>query len=229
MYEFLFLDLDDTILDFHRTERIAIRKTLSAFGIDPTDETCALYTKINLAHWEALERKEITRERLMPSRFEALFRELKIDANARACSDLYMENLGQGHYFIPGALEAVASLHKKYKLYLASNGTTDVQVKRIKSAGIAKYFQNIFISQVVGVDKPDIMYFERCFAQIPGFDPAKTMIVGDSLTSDMRGGKNAGISTCWINPTHKTPPADIVPDYQLESLVQLEALLESIS
>lgn len=228
MFEFLFLDLDDTILDFHKAEHIAIRKTLTEFGMDPTDQVCDLYSRINLAHWEALERKEITRQRLMWSRFQELFDQLGVTGDPKLCGRRYMENLGQGHYFIPGAAEAVERLSKKYKLYLASNGTTQVQKSRLESAGIGKFFQEIFISQQIGVDKPDKLYFQRCFARIPDFDPAKTMIVGDSLTSDIQGGKNAGITTCWINPTHKSAPPHINPDYQLESITQLESLLEEL-
>ena len=117
---------------------------------------------------------------------------------------------------------------KKYKLYLASNGERNTQKSRIESADIAKYFQNIFISGEIGVDKPDKRFFEGCFRQIPGFDPARAMIVGDSLTSDILGGKNAGIKTCWVNPKKKSARPDIQPDYQIESITQLESLLEGI-
>lgn len=228
MIEFLLLDLDDTILDFHKSEYYAIRKTLREFGIDPTDDVCSLYSRINLAHWQALERKEITRDALISSRFVVLFEKLNVKADAQACGIRYMENLSEGHYFIPGAYEAVEQLSGRYKLYLVSNGTTDVQVRRIASANIAAFFREIFISQEIGVDKPDKLFFDRVFARIPDFDPAKAMIVGDSLTSDMRGGKNAGISTCWVNPNHKPHPDDLKPDYQIENITQLQALLETL-
>ncbi len=228
MFEFLFIDLDDTILDFHKAEEVAIRKTLSAFGVAPTEAVCTRYSQINDNHWKMLERQEITRQQVLVGRFAQLFSELGVAADTQACSLCYMENLGKGHYFLPGALEAVQSLSKKYKLYLASNGTTVVQQSRIASAGIADYFQNIFISQQMGANKPAAAYFESCFAQIPGFDPNRAMIVGDSLSSDIQGGKNAGISTCWVNPGHKLPKAGLVPDYEIESLPQLEALLETL-
>lgn len=227
MFEFLLIDLDDTILDFHKAEHIALRKTLEANGIQPTEENCALYSRINQAHWEALERQELTRDQVMVGRFAVLFRELGIDRDPQVCSDLYMENLGKGHYFLPGAEEAVKSLSTKYKLYLASNGTKKVQSSRLDSADISAYFQDVFISQDMGADKPSVVYFERCFARIPGFDPKKAMIVGDSLTSDIQGGINAGIATCWVNPRHKVAGA-IKPDYEIESLSQLEELLETL-
>ena len=228
MYQILLLDLDDTILDFHQSEYYAIRKTLRAFGIDPTDDICDLYSRINLAHWKALERKEITRQQLEVSRFEQLFSQLGVSADAAACGMLYYENLSAGHYFLEGAQEAVKKLSGKYRLYMVTNGTSCVQHRRIASSGIAPLFQDIFISQEMGADKPDMVFFENAIARIPDFDATKAMIVGDSISSDIRGGKNAGIATCWINPKGKTAPEHTLPDYQIQSITQLEALLEKL-
>lgn len=227
MIEFLFIDLDDTILDFQKAEHIALKKTLLEFNIDPTQAVCARYSQINREHWEALERKELTREQVLVGRFATLFWEVRVKADAEKCSRRYAENLAIGHYFLPGAREAVESLAKKYKLYLASNGTKKVQTTRLESAAIGQYFQDIFISQDMGADKPSALYFERCFARIPDFDPKKAMIVGDSLSSDIQGGINAGMKTCWVNPTHKAAK-NVTPDYEIESISQLEALLETI-
>ena len=228
MYRFLLLDLDDTILDFHQSEYVAIRQTLSAFAIEPTDAVCDLYSRINLAHWKALERKEITREQLEVSRFEQLFDQLGVRADAAACGQLYYENLSAGHYFLEGAENAVKQLSREYELYMVTNGTSKVQHRRIASSGIASLFRGIFISQEMGVDKPDMAFFQNAFARIPEFDSTKAMIVGDSISSDIRGGKNAGIATCWINPRKKAAPEHTQPDYQIESITQLQALLEKI-
>ena len=228
MYKFLLLDLDDTILDFKKAEYFALRQTLEAFGLQPTEEVCARYSVINQAHWEMLERKELTREQVLVGRFEVLFSEYGIDCDAAACAAYYANALSQGHYFLPGAPEALRRLAKQYPLYLVSNGTAAVQRGRIKSADIAQYFQDIFISHEIGVNKPDKVFFDRCFAQIPDFDRAKALIVGDSLTSDIQGGINAGIATCWVNPNGKTAPGSLSPDYQIPSITQLEALLESL-
>ena len=228
MFKYLLIDLDDTILDFHKAEGIALRKTLRAYGVEPTDENCARYSEINKMFWERLERKELTRPQVMSGRFEMLFGELGVPVDPVACSETYMDNLSIGHYFLPGAVEALEVLHKKYTLYMASNGNAKVQDGRLKSANINHYFADIFVSQNMGADKPSKVYFDRCFARIPNFDPAKAMIIGDSLTSDILGGKNAGIATCWVNPNHKPAREDIRPDYEIESLSQLPKLLESI-
>lgn len=226
MIEFLFLDLDDTILDFQKAERLALAKTLESFGLPPTDTVLARYHEINREHWERLERKELTRQQVLVGRFAALFAEMGLSAQAEQVARTYEENLSQGHYFLPGAEEALQSLSKKYKLYLASNGTARVQAGRLKSAGIIPYFQEIFVSEEMGYNKPDPAYFDACFARIPGFRKDRAMMVGDSLTSDILGGIQAGIATCWVNPHHKT--GSIRPDYEIESIVQLEALLKNL-
>lgn len=228
MMEFLFLDLDDTILDFHKAERIALSKTLAGFGLEPTEEVLARYHVINRLHWERLERGELTRDQVLEGRFRVLFTELGHPVDAVAVTRCYERNLGIGHYFLPGAQEAVQRLHEKYRLFLASNGTASVQHARLTSAGLYPYFEKVFISQDIGHNKPSKEYFDVCFSQIPGFDPEKAMMVGDSLTSDILGGIRAGIRTCWVNPNHLPPRQDIPADLEIENLSQLEGLLEAM-
>ena len=226
MIEFLFLDLDDTILDFHKAERIAITKTIREFGLEPTDEVLDRYHVINKWHWEQLELGKMTRDEVLEKRFGALFSEYGVEADQTACARAYEKNLAIGHYFLPGAEEAVDRLSKKYRLFLASNGTASVQKGRMTSANLYRFFEKVFVSQEIGHNKPSKDYFDACFAQIPGFDPDKAMIVGDSLTSDILGGIRAGIRTCWVNPDHSAGREDIRPDYEIEGLYQLEAILE---
>lgn len=224
----LFLDLDDTILDFHKAERLAIAKTFRTFGLEPTDEVLSRYHVLNIMHWERLERKEETRAQVLENRFADLFSEMGVQADPAAVAKAYEHNLGIGHYFLPGAEEAVQRLSKKYRLYIASNGTASVQDSRLESAGLYPYFDGVFISQRVGFDKPSVEFFEAAFAAIPDFRKEEALMVGDSLTSDIRGGIRAGLRTCWINPAHKPLRDDIRPDYILESITQLEELLESL-
>ena len=228
MFEYLFLDLDDTILDFQKAEALALSKTLRSFGLEPTEVVLKRYNLINKAHWEALERKELTREQVLVGRFHVLFEEMGITVEPVSVARAYEDNLSIGHYFLPGAEEAVEALSKKYKLYLASNGTAKVQAGRLKSANISRFFQEVFVSQELGANKPSLEYFEKCFARIPGFEKAKAIIVGDSLTSDILGGQNAGIATCWVNPHHKPRREDIRVDYEIEALSQLEELLAGL-
>lgn len=227
MIEFLFLDLDDTILDFHKAERIALSKTIREFGIEPEEAMLALYHTINRWHWEQLELGKLTREEVLVNRFGVLFEKLGKEVDARNCAKTYETNLSIGHYFLPGAEEAVDRLHQKYRLFLASNGTASVQKGRMTSANLYRFFEKVFVSQEIGHNKPSRNYFEACFAQIPGFDREKAVMVGDSLSSDIKGGINAGIRTVWVNPAH-LDSSDIKPDYEIEVLSQLEALLEKL-
>ena len=120
------------------------------------------------------------------------------------------------------------ALSKKYRLFLASNGTASVQKGRMTSANLYRFFEKSFVSQEIGHNKPSREYFEAAFAMIPGFDKSKCLMVGDSLTSDIRGGINAGIKTCWVNPNHLPRRPDINPDFEIEYLHQLDNLLESL-
>ena len=227
MIRFLFLDLDDTILDFHKAERIALSKTIRDFGIEPTEEVLGRYHVINKWHWEQLEKGLMTRAEVLVKRFAALFEEKGIDVDPEAVARAYEKNLSIGHYFLPGAEETVDRLSKEYRLFLASNGTASVQKGRMTSANLYRFFEKVFVSQEIGHNKPSKAYFDACFAQIPDFDPAEAMIVGDSLSSDIQGGINAGIKTCWVNPSH-CEAKGIAPDYEIEALHQLPALLERI-
>lgn len=229
MIKYLFLDLDNTILDFNKAESIAIRKTMAAYGLEPTDALAARYSAINDLHWKALERGEMTRDQVVTGRFAVFFGENGIAVDPAAVAHTYEQFLSTGHWFLPGAEETVKQkLFGKYKLYLASNGTAVVQKGRMTSADLYPYFEQSFVSQELGHNKPSKAYFDAAFARIPGFDPDECLMVGDSLTSDILGGKNAGLRTVWVNPGHKTAPEHLKPDYEIEFLADLPALLEEI-
>ena len=212
-------DLDDTLFDFHKAEKIALTKTLVHFGIDPTEETLALYSTINAAHWKRLELGEISREEVKVGRYRELFK----------TTAYYESMLAIGHYFMPGAPELLEELYRKYRLYIVSNGTAKVQEGRIGSSGIAKYMDGIFISQILGANKPDKQFFDTCFAEIPDFSLSETVIIGDSLSSDIKGGINAGITTVWFNPKGIENDNDIKPDYTIKELSEVPGLLSQIS
>ena len=212
---FVFLDLDDTLLDFHKAEAVALTRTFDRLGMPHTPEILARYSAINLRHWELLEEGRLNREQVLVGRFRQLFGELKVAADPEKAQACYEDYLSQGHWFIPGAPELLETLAPRYQLYLASNGTTVVQQGRIQSAGIAHYFQGIFLSQQIGADKPSPAFFDA-------------VLVGDRLTSDMRGGLAAGIRTCWFNPHHKPPRAGIPVDREIDALSQLPGVLAAL-
>lgn len=229
MKKYIFLDLDDTIFDFHLAERIALRRTLTEMGASPTDEMMNRYSAINKSCWEALEKGEMTRAEVLVHRYELLFQEYGLSVDANETQAKYEAYLSIGHHFMDGAERLLDGLKSRgYLLYLASNGTARVQHGRIASAGIAPYFEQMFISQEVGYDKPAPEFFECAFSTIPDFSREEAIIVGDSLTSDIRGGKNAGIETVWFNPRGLPQKDGIVPDHTISHLDELIPLLERL-
>lgn len=222
-------DLDDTLFDFHKAEKIALTKTLVHFGIDPTEETLALYSAINAAHWKRLELGEISREEVKVGRYRELFKTIGVECDPVKATAYYESMLAIGHYFMPGAPELLEELYGKYRLYIVSNGTAKVQEGRIGSSGIAKYMDGIFISQILGANKPDKQFFDICFSEIPDFSLSETVIIGDSLSSDIKGGINAGITTVWFNPKGIENDNDIKPDYTIKELSEVPGLLSQIS
>lgn len=226
MIEHIFLDLDDTLLDFTQAEAIALTKALTEMNAPAHQAVLDRYHVINQRQWELLEEGVLTRAEVLVSRFEILFRELGVVRDPAETCARYEGHLAEGHIFLPGAPELLETLAPRYQLHLASNGAAFVQRQRLESAGILPYFQNIFISEEMGADKPKPEFFHLCFAAIPDFDPAKALMVGDSLTSDIRGGRNAGIRTCWFNPKDKPARPDIRPDHTIRRLEELPPLLE---
>lgn len=226
MVKTVLLDLDDTILDFRRAEAGAIRRTLEGEGVTVTDALLERYHVINKHHWELLEEGKITRDQVKRLRFEQLFGELGLPCDSQRICRAYEENLSQGHFFIPGAEALLKALAPRYDLYIASNGGARVQNARLDAAGIRKYFKGQFISEEMGANKPSPAFFEACFAAIPGFERETAVMVGDSLTSDIRGGQNVGLRTIWFNPEGKT--GAIRADYEFHALEELPGLLEKL-
>ena len=221
----VFLDLDDTILDFSRAEASALRRVLTEKGIPAGDAVLARYHDINAAQWVLLEEGKLTRPQVLTRRFGILFDELGVAGDPAAVCERYEEYLGGEVWFVPGAEALLEALAPRYDLYIASNGTAAVQHRRLATAGIGKYVQNIFISQEMGADKPSPAFFDACFAAIPGLSRREALMVGDSLTSDIRGGRNAGMASCWFNPQKKPGRKDIRPDFEICSLEELPRLL----
>ena len=228
MVKFLFLDLDDTLLDFHLAERVALSSTLKDMGVEPTEALLSRSKEINRSCWEALERGELTREEVLVKRFEILFGELCLSISATQTQQTYEYKLSLEHQFMDGAIELLDALFGKYKLYIASNGTACVQDRRISDTGIAKYFDGIFISERIGANKPDKEFFDRCFEKIDDFNPDEAMIVGDSLSSDILGGKRANIMSCYFNPHRKPNSTTIIPDFEIHRLDELIPLIERL-
>lgn len=205
-YNTVLFDADQTLLDFHKSEYEAIRETMSLRGIDPSDDNVKLYSKLNLSLWKALERGEIEKNVLVYRRFELLLEALGAEGDAKQMSNTYVESLSSKGYLLNGAKEMCEYLYGKVKMYIVTNGIETVQRSRYSICGIEQYFDGIFISGEIGYEKPSVKFFEYAADHIEEFDKTKTLIVGDSLTSDIKGGIDFGIDTCWYAPHGETVP-----------------------
>ncbi len=225
MFQFVLFDLDNTLLDFAACERRALETALAAFGVSMTPEMQRRYSAINDDKWKRFERGEIDRKTVQLSRFSDFFVEFELSLSPTEFNTRYLDALSRQAVAYPGAEALLQTLQPHVQLYLASNGVNTVQRSRVRLAGLEPYFLEQFNSEQIGVQKPDRAFFEACFARIPGFDPQRAIIIGDSLSSDILGGNNAGIAACWYNPAHLPRSGSARPDYEVDSFQALAALL----
>ena len=199
-YKYILLDADDTLFDFKASEQASIIKTAEEFGFTVTIDDVALYSKINKSVWEAFEEGRYSREELQTLRFQKWFESINLAVDNSLFNISYKENLADSSILIKGALEFVKQLSKFSTLYIVTNGLSVTQRKRFANSPIAEYIKKIYISEEIGYAKPDKRYFDYIFKDLGICDKSQVLIFGDSLTSDMQGGKKAGITTCRYNP-----------------------------
>jgi len=227
MIKVILWDIDGTLLSFKEAERAAMRAGFAAFGLgELTDEMLKEYSAINASYWKRLELGELTKPQVLRGRFEEFFRKRGLDT---ACVDefnaQYQVRLGQTVVFNDNGKELVESLRGRVKQYAVTNGTLVAQKGKLKNSGLDRLLDDVFISDVVGVEKPGIGFFDAVFAAIGRYEPDEVLIVGDSLTSDIKGGNNAGILCGWYNPEGQPVPEGLRVDYDIRDLNQVGDIL----
>ncbi|MGX9136360.1 YjjG family noncanonical pyrimidine nucleotidase [Rummeliibacillus sp. JY-2-4R] len=225
-YQTLLFDVDDTLLDFASAENEALHRLFAENGLDLTDDVEGCYKEINHGLWAAYERGEISREEIINTRFGLLFKVYGKEVDGKKMGERYQALLAENHDFINGAKELIENVSTKFHLYIVTNGVSKTQYKRLTESGLYPYFKDIFVSEDTGYQKPMKEYFDYVFARIPEFDHESTLIIGDSLSSDMQGGLLAGIDTCWFNPHLKQNTTAIRPKYEIKSLEDLHSILK---
>lgn len=221
-YEVLLFDVDGTLLDFNKAEEEGIEGLLNHFGVPVTEENKHKYHVTNKKYWEALERGEITRDQVLSLRFEEYFGDFGIQVDGMEVDGLYRQYLYASAVLIEGAIDLLEYLKGRYALYIVTNGVADTQYHRLAKSGLDKYFDGIFISEEASAQKPQIEFFEYCFEKMGRRDVEHMLIIGDSLTSDMRGGNNAGIDTMWYNPQGAENHTDVHLDYTAAAWKELK-------
>lgn len=224
------LDADDTLLDFSKSEREAISKTLAEFSIPAENGIIDRYVEINLHCWKLLEDGKITRSYLDRLRFDMLFEEYGIkDKDSVAAGARYRAHLTDSGYVIDGCVDFLNEISQKYRLFLVTNGTRPTQIVRLQSAGIDGFFEEMFFSEQIGCAKPYKGFFDHVFSHIKNFDKSRAVLVGDSLSSDVLGANNAGVTAIWFNPKMQKNNGVATPDYVVSGYGELENLLEKIA
>lgn len=220
-------DVDNTLLDFQYSQAYALRKCFEDRGLVLTDRWLERYDRINTSYWERLERGEITRKELLTGRFYTLFGEMGItDIPVPEILSQYQENLGKVYCYLEDSITLLTSLKGEYRQYAVTNGDSRTQREKLRLAGFDRVLDGIFISDDIGVQKPGRGFFEYVLREIPEKNLSAILIVGDSLTSDIKGGFEAGIPTCWYNRTGKPLSGEISPDYMIETLRGIYRILE---
>ena len=223
-YSTLLFDNDNTLMDFAAAEAEALERTFRDNSIPFCDRLLASYSAINTDFWKRCERGEIEREDIFEGRFRAFAEKNSLTFDCAKVSRDYGKNLAYGHKLINGAMELLQNLSRNYAIYIVTNGISQTQDKRIKDAGMLPYLRGVFVSETTGFQKPQPGYFQYVFAHIEEKDPSKLLIIGDSLSSDIKGGANAGIDTCWYNPSGD-PCGDLRPTYEIRSLEEIYSIL----
>ena len=224
-YDFIFMDADETLLDFRKSEQEALKKTFLHYNL-PADETVfGIYSGINHGLWKAFERGEIIKEEVLKRRFRDTFRTLGISGRFSGLEEYYQNSLSEGSYRISGAEEVCARLSEVCSLYLVTNGVASTQRRRMRESGLERYFTEMFISEELGFQKPQAEFFDRVFDGIPGFDRSRALIIGDSLTSDIAGGKTSGIATCWFCRDGIPADASGKADFVIQDLREVYAIV----
>lgn len=221
-YTTLLMDADDTIFDFAACEYQALRQTLMSHGLSFDDRIYHTFSSINSALWKKLELHLITRTEMRFKRFLELAEQcFAAYEHPEALGESYIEKLSGQVCLIDGARAALQRLSQVYDIFIITNGFKQVQRGRFDKAGLQEYYRGLYISDEIGVQKPDKAFFDYVLADIPEKNISRILVVGDSLTSDMQGGRNAGLDTCLYDPSGKVALPHPLCSYRIEALEEL--------
>ena len=223
VYDAIFFDVDDTLLSFSKCSRQAFAETFAALEVPLEESAYACFLEIDRRLWARQKRGDITVRQVLDRRFGQLAERLGIGL-AGDMQAIFQEKLAQTHQTEPGAREILAYAGKIYPLYAASNGIYDMQVQRLKLAGLEPYFQDIFVSDALGAEKPQREFFEQCLGK-SGKRRKNTLWIGDSLEADIAGAAAVGLDTCWYNPQGLPAPDAPFPKYIVRKLDECRKLI----
>lgn len=221
-YYCILFDADNTLLDFDAAERKALAETLTEYGIEPSSETVQKYREINEGLWRQLEKGQIRRDKLVSERFTRFLKEIGAAGNGAEMNRFYLDKLASHPDLMPGnVLDVLRELAEVATLAIVTNGFDRVQGRRVKESGVAEWMEEVFVSERLESEKPNRKIFDAALRTLGVENREHVLVVGDSLTSDIQGGINAGLDTCWLNRDHAENPGQVNPTYEIDQLEQL--------
>jgi len=225
-YQYLLFDADGTLFDFEKTEQQAFMDTMEQYHIPFSAEQFEMYRDINISYWKKLEQGLITKDALLPKRYQDFLERIeREDLDPRDLNRTYLSRLGEYSFLFPQSLPLCRKLSEKYRLLLVTNGVYTTQIKRFDRSSIKPYFQEMIVSEKIGFTKPDSRYFDYVFRKYSIQDKGQTLIIGDSLSADIKGGRDYGMDTCYYNPS-KTAVAPGTCTYEISQLEDLLGILD---
>lgn len=229
-YTYILLDSDETIMDFQAAQRHALSSALAQYGWPYDKDIHDIYEQINQRAWKEFERGEITKEQLRILRFQRFFKRMGWQEKAKELGygefhKVYMGYLGECADLLPGALEFVRDMSREGRIYILTNGFLETQRNRFGISPVTKYISGIFVSEETGFQKPQKEYFDYVFSHIEGFEKKKAIMVGDSLSSDIKGANQAGVKACWYNPRRAVNDGTASADYEVQNYDELRAVI----
>lgn len=226
----LLFDADDTLLDFHKDEKEALIKALTHFNVPATEENIKIYSEINQGMWRQLEKGELTKPELKRTRFKKFFDAIgfQCDEEPLAVNEYYLSLLGEGGNTLEGAVQTVKLLKEKgFELHIITNGVAATQAKRLKRSGLLPYVNEVFVSETIGYQKPRKEYFDAVLEKIEEKDKKKILVIGDSLTSDIKGAMNACLQCVWLNRKKTALPEEYTPDWVIGDVREVIGIVDA--
>ena len=225
-YYCILFDADNTLLNFDAAENKALAETLVNYGIEPDAETVQTYRTINEELWRQLEKGQIRREKLFGERFSRFLKAINAAGDGVEMNRFYLEQLStHPDLMSPEVLDVLRELSEVATLAIVSNGAQKVQTRRLAESGVMNFMEDVFISEKMGCEKPNARIFDAALRALGVENREHVLMVGDSLSSDVQGGVNAGLDTCWFNPSHNENPGKVCPTYEIETLEELYPLV----
>lgn len=225
MIKAVFIDIDDTLLDFGKCAKYSMAESFRDFSLCFEDNMFPLFEEINAGLWRQIEKGEITKDELYGRRWNTIFGKLNIHgADGNEFESHFLEHLSESAEHVDGALDLLTYLASKYKIYAVSNGPHSQQLKRLERAGLLDFFTEIFTSEKLGVQKPEKAFFDAVF-KLSGAKPSETALIGDSLSADISGGEKMRVKTIWFNKKNAVNTASVSPDCTVYSLREIKNIL----